>query len=80
MLVKSKLGNGKVLDVLENLAPEIAFMPIVNDTYAQHNEIMKRNINYVGVECCFKKDSAEVASEEFIEKMKSDNILLCVRN
>ena len=76
MLVKSKLGNGKVLDVLENLAPEIAFMPIVNDTYAQHNEIMKRNINYVGVECCFKKDSAEVASEEFIEKMKSDNILL----
>lgn len=76
MLVKSKLGNGKVLDVLENLAPEIAFMPIVNDTYAQHNEIMKRNINYVGVECCFKKDSAEVASEEFIEKMKRDNILL----
>lgn len=76
MLVKSKLGNGKVLDVLENLAPEIAFMPIVNDTYAQHNEIMKRNINYVGVECCFKKDSAEVASEEFIEKMKNDNILL----
>lgn len=76
MLVKSKLGNGKVLDILENLAPEIAFMPIVNDTYAQHNEIMKRNINYVGVECCFKKDSAEVASEEFIEKMRRDNILL----
>lgn len=78
MLVKSKLGknNGSVLDMMENMAPEIAFMPIVNGTFPQHGEIMKRNINYVGVECCFKEDSAEVASEEFIEKMRRDNILL----
>ena len=77
MLVKSKLTkDGKVLDVLENLAPEIAFMPIVNDTYTQHEELKKRNINYVGVECCFKQDTAEVASEAFIEKMHRDDILV----
>ncbi len=78
MLVKSKLGknNGSVIDMMEDMATEIAFMPIVNGTFPQHGEIMKRNINYVGVECCFKEDSAEVASEEFIEKMRRDNILL----
>ena len=78
MLFKSKLAknNGSVLDMMENMAPEIAFMPIVNGTFPQHGEIMKRNINYVGVECCFKEDSAEVAGEEFIEKMRRDNILL----
>ncbi len=78
ILVKSKLtkNNGRVLDLMENMAPELAFMPIVNDTYAHHEEIKRRNINYVGVECCFKKDTAEVASEVFIEKMKRDNILL----
>lgn len=77
MLVKSRLSkDGRVLDVLENLAPEIAFMPIVNDTYTQHDELKKRNINYVGVECCFKKDTAEIASEEFIDKMHHDDILV----
>lgn len=77
ILVKSGLSRGgKVLDVLENLAPEIAFMPIVNDIYTQHEELKKRNINYVGVECCFKKDTAQVASEEFIEKMHKDDILV----
>lgn len=76
MLVKSKLGKGRVLDVLEEISPEIAFMPIVNDRYSQHSEIKKRNINYVGVECCFKEDSAEVASEGFIERMHRDNILV----
>ena len=77
ILVKSKLTkDGRVLDLMENMAPELAFMPIVNDTYALHEEVKKRNINYVGVECCFKKDTAEVASEEFIEKMHRDDILV----
>ena len=77
ILVKSMLPkDGRVLDLMENMAPELAFMPIVNDTYALHEEVKKRNINYVGVECCFKKDTAEVASEEFIEKMHRDDILV----
>ena len=77
ILVKSKLTkDGKVLDMLENLAPELAFMPIVHESYTQHEELKKRNINYVGVECCFKQDTAEIASEEFIEKMHRDDVLV----
>ena len=30
----------------------------------------------MGVECCFKQDTAEVASEAFIEKMHRDDVLV----
>jgi glycerophosphoryl diester phosphodiesterase len=77
ILVKSKLTkDGRVLDLMENMAPELAFMPIVNDNYDLHEELKGRDINYVGVECCFKYDSAQVASESFIEKMHRDNVLV----
>lgn len=77
ILVKSKLTkDGRVLDLMENMAPELAFMPIVNDNYDQHEELKSRDINYVGVECCFKRDTAQVASESFIEKMHRDGVLV----
>ena len=77
ILVKSALSkDGRVLDLMENMAPELAFMPIVYDNYDRHEEMKGRDINYVGVECCFKRDTAEVASERFIEKMHRDGILV----
>ncbi len=75
MLVKSRYSK-KVLKVLEDLAPRIPYMPIVTDTHPHHEELLKSNINYIGVECCFALDSAEVASDEFIEKMHRDNTLV----
>ena len=39
-------------------------------------KLLESGINYVGVECCFSSDSAEVASESFIEKMHKDNTLV----
>ena len=79
MLVKSAPSK-KVFDLLENLAPELPFMPIVNEKCSCHEELLSRNINYVGIETCFKTDSAEVASEEFIEKIHSDGKLLWVNS
>ena len=77
VVVKSTLSE-KVLSVLEELAPELAFMPIVTDTFPQHEELMKRNIRYIGAEVLFADDSAEVASEKFIEKMHRDGKLVWV--
>ena len=68
MLVKSKPSE-KVFDLLENLAPELPYMPIVKETCNCHEELMKRNINYIGIETCFKTDDAKVAQDEFIEKI-----------
>lgn len=75
VLVKSSV-NAKVLKVLEGLCPELPFMPIVKDVHKSHNELMDKNINYVGVECVFAKDTAPVAQDEFIEQMHKDGKLV----
>ena len=75
VLVKSSV-NAKVLKTLENLCPELPFMPIVKENHPSHEELMERNINYVGVECVFAKDTAPIAQDEFIEKMHGDGKLV----
>ena len=75
VLVKSKM-NKKVIKVLEELCPELPFMPIVHDVHPSHEELIKRNINYVGVECVFAKDNAPIAQDEFIKKMHKDDKLV----
>lgn len=75
MLVKSKPSE-KVFEVLESLAPEIPFMPIVRNEHPIHEKLLKSGINYVGVEVLFEKDTSYLASEEFIEKMHGDNVLV----
>jgi hypothetical protein len=51
-------------------------MPIVRDIHKSHDELMTKNINYVGVECVFAKDTAPVAQDEFIEQMHKDGKLV----
>ncbi len=75
ILVKSAPSD-KVFEVLEELAPELPFMPIVRDTNSVHEQLMKSNINYVGAEVLFRDDSAEVAAPEFIERMHRDGKLV----
>lgn len=74
-LVKSTLTDN-VLDVLEKVAPDIPFLPIVSETHPRHRELMERNINYVGAEVLFKSDDSEVATDDFIAKMHQDGKLL----
>ncbi|MBR3955108.1 MAG: glycerophosphodiester phosphodiesterase family protein [Clostridia bacterium] len=74
MLVKSSLSD-KVLNVLEEVAPELPFMPIIRRNHLAHERLLRSNINYVGVEILFKSDEDELASDAFLEKMHNDNIL-----
>ena len=78
-LVKSKVNNN-VIKVLEELCPELPFMPIVHDTHPYHKDLMKRNINYVGAELVFKNENAPVAQDEFIEKLHKDNKLVWINS
>lgn len=75
VLVKSA-PTEKVLSVLEEVAPDLPFMPIVKDTHPLHGELMRRNIRYIGAEVLFTDDNAEVASPEFIERMHRDGKLV----
>lgn len=79
IVVKSKL-SGNVLDILEQVSPELAFMPIVSEEHPMHEELKRRSINYVGVEVLFRQESSELAGDEFIEKMHRDNILVWVNS
>ncbi len=79
MLVKSSMSP-KVIRVLEELAPELPFMPIVREHHPSHESLLKRDINYVGVEVLFQKDDSELASDEFISRMHRDNTLVWVNS
>lgn len=74
-LVKSSPSK-KVFDLLENLAPELSFIPIIKEEHSCHEELMRRNINYIGAEVLFSRDDEYLASDEFIDKMHRDEKLL----
>lgn len=79
ILVKSSFSK-KVIQLMEQMAPELPFMPIVRDMHPEHEALLKADVNYVGVEVLFKDDSSAVASENFIKKMHKDDILVWVNS
>lgn len=79
IIVKSSPSE-KVFSVLEEIAPELPYMPIVSNTHPLHEQLMKSNINYIGAEVVFSKDDAEVASPEFIEMMHKDGKIVWVNS
>ena len=79
VLVKSGISED-VLRVLEEVAPELPFMPIVREEHPLHTALMKRNINYVGAEVLFRKDDSPLAGEEFIGGMHRDGKLVWVNS
>ena len=72
MLVKSAPSE-KVISVLEEIAPELPFMPIVRNTHPLHEQLIHSKIRYMGAEVLFDRDDAEVASTAFIDKMHRDS-------
>lgn len=66
----------EVLRVLEELAPELAYMPVIKIQHNKHEALLKRNINYVGVEALFYDDDDPIVSEAFFEQMRQDGKLM----
>lgn len=79
ILVKSSISKN-VLKVLEELCPELPYIPIVREKHPLHEELMKMNINYLGAEVLFKKDNSYLASEKFIDMMHRDGKLVWVNS
>jgi len=65
-----------VLRVLEDIAPSLAYMPVVKIYFDGHEELMRKNINYVGVEALFYDDDDPIVSEEFIAKVHRSGRLM----
>ena len=66
----------EMFDLIEEYAPEIAYLPILNKvSYGTHENLMARNINYVGAELVFDTLDCEVGSTDFIDKLHRDGKL-----
>lgn len=79
ILVKSKISP-KVISVLEELCPELPFIPIVSEEHPMHENLMKKKLNYMGAEVLFQNDNSYLASDEFINKMHRDCKLVWVNS
>lgn len=79
VLVKSRV-NDDVLRVLEEVCPEIPFMPVVYETPHDHEQLLQRSINYVGVEVVFKNEDNVLASPAYIQKLQADGKLVWVNS
>lgn len=80
VLVKSRVSEA-VLTVLEQVGPEIPFMPVVYETpHIHHEALQKRNINYIGVEVVFAEENSVLCSDRFMEIMHRDDKLVWVNS
>lgn len=77
-IVVKSAPSDKVFEVLEEVAPELPFMPIVSNTHPLHEQLMHSKLNYVGAEVLFEDENAEVASPAFLDKMHRDGKLVWV--
>lgn len=75
IVVKSGLSD-KVLKVLEEVAPDVPFLPIVKNTFTAHEDLMRRSINYIGAEMVFETEDAQAISAEMMDRMHRDGKLV----
>lgn len=65
-----------VLQTLENVAPDLAYMPVVKIHFQEHESLLKRGVNYVGVEALFFDDGDPIVSDAFIEQIHRSGKLM----
>ena len=78
-LVKSGYSE-EVIRVLEELCPELPFMPVVSEDHPTHELLKSKNINYVGAEVLFTSDDSKVCYPEFMDMMHQDGKLVWVNS
>ena len=63
--------KAELFDIIEEYAPEIQYLPILKNDNGVHEELMRRNINYVGAEVVFNSEENYVGTTDLIEKLHS---------
>jgi len=63
---------------IEEVAPDLPYMPVLDQKDEATEILRKMNINLLGAEVLFDNEDAEVASPEYIEKMHKMGLLLWV--
>lgn len=66
----------KWFKMIEEIAPDLPYMPIISETDTCIEMLKKMKINLVGAEILFRTELSDVAQPEYVEKMHKDNLLL----
>lgn len=75
VIVKTHVDEESLAKV-EKYAPDLMFVPMVRDKDEITEDLLKRNINLIGVEVLFKDDTAECISDEYIKSMHDKGLLV----
>lgn len=75
-IVVKSAPKPELFDIIEEYAPEVCFLPILKEEGNTHEELTRRNINYVGAEVVFKDENEGVGTREFIDKLHADGKLV----
>jgi len=65
-------------EMVKKYAPDMPYMPILLEEDNCMDVIKGMNINCIGAEVCFTTENAQVASDEFIERMHSEGYVIWV--
>lgn len=66
----------ELFDIIEEYGHGIQYLPILKKDEGVHEELMHRNIRYVGAEVVFADENSYIASREFIDKLHGDGKLV----
>ncbi|MBP3918812.1 MAG: glycerophosphodiester phosphodiesterase family protein [Clostridia bacterium] len=75
VIVKTS-ADTKWFDMVEEIAPDLPYMPIISDTDNCTEALLKRKINFIGAEVLFKTEDAQTAQQEYIADMHKKGLLL----
>ena len=78
-IVVKSAPKPELFDVMEEYAPDAAYLPILGDKDGGvHEHLKTRRLNYVGAEVCFTSEDSETGSEGYVEKLHRDGKLVWV--
>lgn len=64
----------------EKYAPDLMYMSVAWHIDNVTEKLMKRNINYIGIEALFDSEKDEIASKDYIKKMHEHGLLVWVNS
>ena len=75
VIVKTN-AEPKWFDLVEELAPDLPYMPIIRKEDTLTESLFRRKLSYIGAEVLFTDESDPVASPEYIRFMHDKGLIL----
>lgn len=69
-------ANEKYFRIVEEIAHDIPYMVMVREKDEVSEALLKRKLNFIGIEALFKTDTAEVVSDSHIEWLHKNNLAI----